>query len=178
MAVCTLSKDLLRSNYCGYTLNEIKKLWLANAEEVSGTTKGACSGGGVEVSDIAMSGTAQWYEITPAKNSASFSDSLVVTDQGAKYRTHSITFSFNGAYDCDMPDVVDALSLGKFIAVVEQADGSHVMLGRVGGLEADSDGANFGGPGEEAAGLTVTLSGNMAESILPVSDTAMAKITG
>ena len=178
MAVCTLSKDLLRSNYCGYTLNEIKKLWLANAEEVSGTTKGACSGGGVEVSDIAMSGTAQWYEITPAKNSASFSDSLVVTDQGAKYRTHSITFSFNGAYDCDMPDVVDALSLGKFIAVVEQADGSHVMLGRVGGLEADSDGANFGGQGEEAAGLTVTLSGNMAESILPVSDTAMAKITG
>lgn len=178
MAVCTLSKDLLRSNYCGYTLNEIKKLWLANAEEVSGTTKGACSGGGVEVSDIAMSGTAQWYEITPAKNSASFSDSLVVTDQGAKYRTHSITFSFNGAYDCDMPDVVDALSLGKFIAVVEQADGSHVMLGRVGGLEADSDGANFGGEGENAAGLTVTLSGNMAESILPVSDTAMAKITG
>ena len=176
MAVCTLNKNLLRSNSCGYTLNEIKKLWLANAEEVSGTTTSDCTSGGVEVTKVEMSGTAKWYEVTPAKNSASYSDSLVVTDNGAKYRTHSITFSFNGAYDCDMPDVVDALSLGKFIAIVEQADGSHIMLGRVGGLEADSDGANWGGEGENAAGLTVTLSGNMAESILPVSDSAMEDV--
>lgn len=178
MAICVLNKDLKRSEYCGYSLNEISKIYLANFEDVASVATGTCTSGGVQVSGITMESGKVWYEITPAKNSASFSDALVSSDNGAKYRVHTINFSFNGAYDCSMPDVVDALSLGKFIAVVVNADGSYLMLGRVMGLEADSDGANYGGEGEEAAGLTVVLSGNQAESVLPLSDAAIEVVVG
>ena len=176
MAVCVLSKDLKRSETCGYSLNEVAKIYLANFEDVTATTVGECTGGGVQVTAITMAQGKKWYEVTPAKNSASFSDALVAEDNGAKYRTHTLNFSFNGAFDCEMPNVIDALSLGKFIAVVQYADGSWIMLGRVMGLEADSDGANFGG--EDSAGITVVLSGNQAESALPLNDAAVEDVTG
>ena len=176
MAVCILNKDLRRADTCGYSLNEVAKIYLANFEDVTGTTVGECTGGGVQVTAITMAQGKKWYEVTPAKNSASFSDALVAEDNGAKYRTHTLNFSFNGAFDCEMPDVIDALSLGKFIAVIQYADGSWIMLGRVMGLEADSDGANFGG--ENSAGITVVLSGNQAESALPLSDAAVEVVTG
>ena len=176
MAVCVLSKDLRRADTCGYSLNEVAKIYLANFEDVTSTTVGECTGGGVQVTAITMAQGKKWYEVNPAKNSASFSDALVAEDNGAKYRTHTLNFSFNGAFDCEMPDVIDALSLGKFIAVIQYADGSWIMLGRVMGLEADSDGANFGG--EDTAGITVVLSGNQAESALPLSDAAVGVVTG
>lgn len=180
MAVCILSKDLKRSETCGYSLNEVAKIYLANFEDVAEAPLGNCTGGGVQVADITMVEVEgvkkRWYEVIPTKGSASFSDALVAEDNGAKYRTHTLNFSFNGAFDCEMPNVIDALSLGKFIAVVQYADGSWIMLGRVMGLEADSDGANFGG--ENSAGITVVLSGNQAESALPLSDVAVEKVTG
>lgn len=176
MAVCILSKDLRRADTCGYSLNEVAKIFLANFEDVLATTPGECTGGGVQVADITMAEGKKWYEVNPAKNSASFSDALVVEDNGAKYRVHTLNFSFNGAFDCEMPDVIDALSLGKFIAVVQYASGEWLMLGRVMGLEASSDGANFGG--ENSAGITVVLSGNQAESALPLSEAAVKKVTG
>lgn len=176
MAVCVLSKDLTRSNSCGYSLNKVSKIYLANFEDVASTTVGACTGGGVQVTAITMENGKTWYKIDPTKDSASFSDALVVEDNGAKYRTHTLNFSFNGAFDCELPDAIDALSLGKFIAVVQYASGEWVMLGRVMGIEADSDGANFGG--ENSAGLTVVLSGNQAESALPLSDAAVEVVTG
>lgn len=176
MAVCILNKDLKRADTCGYSLNEVAKIFLANFEDVLETTPGECTGGGVQVADIKMAEGKKWYEVNPAKNSASFSDALVVEDNGAKYRVHTLNFSFNGAFDCEMPDVIDALSLGKFIAVIQYASGEWLMLGRVMGLEADSDGANFGG--ENSAGITVVLSGNQAESALPLSEAAVKKVTG
>lgn len=176
MAVCILNKDLKRSETCGYSLNEVAKIFLANFEDVIATTPGECTGGGVQVADITMAEGKKWYEVNPAKNSASFSDALVAEDNGAKYRVHTLNFSFNGAFDCEMPDVIDALSLGKFIAVVQYASGEWIMLGRVMGLEADSDGANFGG--ENSAGITVVLSGNQAESAMPLSEAAVKKVTG
>ena len=180
MAVCVLNKDLRRAETCGYSLNEVAKIYLANFEDVAEAPLGNCTGGGVQVADITMAqveGVAKrFYEVVPAKNSASFSDALVAEDNGAKYRVHTLNFSFNGAFDCEMPNVIDALSLGKFIAVIQYASGEWLMLGRVMGLEASSDGANFGG--EDTAGITVVLSGNQAESALPLSEAAVKKVTG
>lgn len=158
-----------------YSLNEISKIYLANFEDVTATAIGGCTGGtGQMVTGITMAtGGTKWYQITPAKGSGSYSDTLVANDNGSKYRVHNVGFTFNGAYDCDMPDVIDALSLGKFIAVVVNAAGEYIMLGRVMGLEADTDGANWGGEGNEAAGLTVALTGNQAEASLPLSDDAI-----
>ena len=57
MAVCKLNKDLLRSNTCGYSLPEITDVYLANYEDVTGTTLAANTEGGTEVATISMKNT-------------------------------------------------------------------------------------------------------------------------
>lgn len=181
MAVCSLNKSLLRSNICGYQLNDITAIYLANFSDVSGTSIADCDGTGATedgaiVTAVTLVESAKWSKIEPARNSAAYSDTLVVTDGGAKYRTHQITFNFNAKVDCMTPNIVDALSLGKFIAVVSLADGSNVMVGRLAGIEADT--VQIGGEAgaNSANGIQVTLNGNQAESVLPVDDAVMTSI--
>lgn len=179
MAVCKLNKDLLRSNTCGYSLPEITDVYLANYEDVTGTTLTANTEGGTEVATIAMASSAKWYHIEPAKNSATFSDALVVADAGNKYRTQTLGFTINGKYDGPMVDVLDALALGRFVAVVKTAEGNYLMLGRLNPLEAASDGSNLNGEGSNGNnGIAVSLTGNETESALPLAETAVATVTG
>jgi len=117
MAVCKLAQDLLRSSFCGYSLKQIVELYLANAEDVTATTVGAPEEGesGVEVKTIAMAAQAKWYKVEPAKDSATFEDSLQVGDGGSKYRQSSITWNISGEYTPEMVDVLEVLSLGRFV---------------------------------------------------------------
>ena len=175
---CLLNKDLLKSTTCGYSLPEITRVYLANYEQVSATTISAGTGadaGCEEVTAITMASGGTWYKIDPAKNSASFTDDLTVGDSGNKYRTQSLTFTVNGAYDACLHGVLDSLSLGKYVAVIKTAEGTHLMLGRITGLEAES--ASFGGGGD-TNGLVVTLRANTTESALPLSDAAVATVEG
>lgn len=176
MANCILNQDLLRSNTCGYSLGEIARIFLANYEDVSATTVSTTAG--TEVSAITMASGKTFYKIDPAKNSATWTDELVVADSGAKYRTHTLNFNFIGTYDAEMVDTLDALSLGKYIAVVKRSDGTYVMLGRVAGLEATV--ATAGGSSDDSVvnGIQVTLSANAAEAALPLSSAAIAVVEG
>lgn len=178
MAICNLNHSLLRSNICGYQLNSIVAIYLANFSEVSATSVGDCDGTGATtdgqmVTAITLASGAKFAKIEPARNTGAYSDVLNVTDNGGKYRVHQVSFNFNAPVDCNTADYVDALSLGKYIAIVTLADGSNVMLGRLAGLEATS--ANLGGEaGSDAAnGLEVVLEGNQAESSLYVSEDVM-----
>ena len=58
---------------------------------------------GDEISGITMVTGATFHVVEPAKNSASFTDELVTNDNGARYRTQTITFSVTGQYDKDKP---------------------------------------------------------------------------
>ena len=40
MANCILNRDLLRTSSCGYSLPEVKDIYLANFADVTGTTAG------------------------------------------------------------------------------------------------------------------------------------------
>ena len=181
MALCSINKSLLRKNICGYQLNDVTAIYLANFSDISATSVGDCDGTGATtdgqiVTAITLASGAKWAKIEPARNTGAYSDTLNVTDNGAKYRTHQVSFNFNGAYDCNMPDIVDALSLGKYVAIVSLADGSDIMLGRLGGIEAET--VNNGGEAgaDNAAGIEVVLNGNQAESALPVADDVMATV--
>lgn len=185
MAVCLLDKSLTKSNQCGYSLPQIVRLFLANYDEVSGTT---LTEDGYEVASIAMKTTGtgqdavtgQWYEVDPAVNSASYSDTLGVGGNGNKYRIHTVGFSYSSAYDSGLAKTIDELSLGKYIAVAKMLDESYIMLGRVAGLEAAADGVNNTGSGDATAeaGLVVSLTGNALEPGLPLSAAAIATVTG
>ena len=171
---CKLNRDILRTTSCGYSLPEVKDIYLANYADVTTTTN--CDSGGCEtVSSITLANSEKFYHIEPAKNSTTFEDTLVVEDNGNKYRTHSLTFNISGKYDACLHRDLDNLALGRYVAVVATADGSYLMLGRLGGLEAETATMSGGG---DSNGLQIVLSGNVTESAVPLSDDAIATVRG
>lgn len=173
MAICKINRNLLRSTSCGYNLPQIVDLYLVNYEDISATTVSSGTGiseGCDEISAITLNSEANVYHIEPARNSASFEDTLVVEDNGNKYRNASITFNVAGKYDACMHGALDALSLGRYFVVVKTADGNYLGFGRIAPLEAET--ATLAG-GSDTNGLQIVLSGNIAESPLPLTDGAV-----
>ena len=156
MAICSLANNILRADSCGYVLQSVKKIYLANtADYVSGTS---------------VADDAHWYEIEPAKNTASFTDVLNTTDSGTKYRTHSLSFSIAGTYDEAMQLNLDELSLGSFVGIAVFADGTGVLLGtKNSGLEATVVTNTGAASASEASGISVEMSADLTASALPVS---------
>ena len=179
MAVCKLAQDILKSTFCGYSLKQIVELYLANAEDVTATTVGApTEGKGVEVKTITMANSAKWYKIQPAKDSATFEDTLQVGDGGSKYRQSSITWNISGEYTADMVDVLDALSLGRFVIVAKLSDGSYVMFGRLTPMEAETASLQSAAEATGFNGITVTFTNSTVESPVPLSDDAVKTVLG
>lgn len=173
MAICTLNRNLLRSNTCGYSLPEITDIYLANYADVT-TATGSDSGDCESVSAITMETGAEFYHIEPRKNSTTFSDELVVEDNGNKYRTHTLGFGIAGTYDSCMHTSLDALSLGRYFAVVKTAEGNYLALGRLTGLEAQT--ATLAGGGDSNNGLEISLTSNCTESALPLTEAAVTQL--
>lgn len=175
MAICSLNRDLLRTTSCGYSLPEVKDIYLANYSDVTASTVSADSANCESVTSISLASGAKFYHIEPAKDSVTFEDSLVIEDNGNKYRTHSLTFNVAGQYDACMHMDLDALSLGRYFAVVVTADGQWLALGRLTGLEAET--ATLSGGGDNN-GINIVLSANVTESAVPLSSTAIATVKG
>ena len=172
---CSLNKSLTRENTCGYSLPEISEIFLANFNDVVSAPVDYDCESGVTVSAITLASGATFYKIDPAKNSVSYTDELVVEDNGNKYRTHTITFNLSGKYDKDMVCPVDALALGKFFVVVHTADDQFLALGRAVGMEASAQSVAGGGDNN---GITVTLSANVTETAVPLAQAAINTVKG
>ena len=172
---CSLGKNLLRSNTCGYSLPEVQDIYIANFADVTAAPVEYDCESGVTVTGITLGTGATFYHIEPAKNSVTFTDELVVEDNGNKYRTHTITFNITGKYDKDMVCPIDALALGRFFVVVATADGEYLALGRTAGLEASAQTIAGGGDNN---GISVTLSANVTETAVPLSEAAIAVVKG
>lgn len=172
---CSLNKNLTRENTCGYSLPEISEIFLANFNDVKSAPVDYDCESGVTISAITMQTGSTFYKIDPAKNSVSFTDELVVEDNGNKYRTHTITFNLSGKYDKDMVCPVDALSLGKFFVVVHTADDQYLALGRAVGMESTAQSVAGGG---DSNGITVTLSANVTETAVPLAEAAINVVKG
>ena len=175
MAVCKLSKDILKSGVCGYSLKQIVDLYFANYEDVASTTLGTQ---GNTVASITMANSAKFYHVEPNKDSASFEDILQVGDAGAKYRTSTVTFSYGGQYDGDAVDNLDAFSLGRFVCAAKLSNGTWVLFGRLTPLEASV--ATFSSAAEATGfnGQQITLTNNTVESPLPLEEAAINTILG
>ena len=172
--VCAeLNKDLLRSTSCGYSLPQIVTLYLANFADVKDVAVTEPSKD--EISGITMVESAKFHVVEPAKNSASFTDEYVRNDNGAQYRTQTITFSVTGQYDKDKHNALDALSLGQYFVVAKTAEGNYIAFGRLKGLEA-SAASNAGG--SDTNGMTITLTADVTESALPLVGAAIDKVIG
>lgn len=180
MANCLLNRNLTREDFCGYSLKQITDIYLANYSQV-GAELTTSAGGAVGESGYIISnitGDTKWYHIEPSKDSSSYNDDLVVGGNGSKYRTHSMTFSFNSAYNEELAAVLDQLSLGKFVAVLKLTDGNAIMLGRMTGLEASAASSLSEAAADGQNGINVTLECNTTEPALPLSTEALTAILG
>lgn len=70
---------------------------------------------------------------------------------------------------------LDALSLGRYFVVVKTADGNYLGFGRISPLEAET--ATLAG-GADNNGMQIVLTGNIAESPLPLSAGAVTALLG
>ena len=174
MAICNLNNNILRESNCGYQLGTIVMLYFINSNELSATTIDPTSG--QSVTSITFDAGASVYQVEPAKGSANWSDTLVVADDGTRHRTHQVTFNVLGNLTPEMADNVDALSLGKYVVVVQKADGQYVMLGRNNGLEATTNVLGGSEDNSVTNGINVTLEADQAEVALPLSDNAISEL--
>ena len=175
MAVCKLTKDILRTVVCDYSLKQIVDLYFANYEDVTSTTLGEQ---GNTVKTIVMKNEAKFYHVEPNKDSASFEDALQMGDAGSRYRATTLTFSYGGKYDGNAVDALDAFSLGRFMVAAKLSDGTWVLFGRLSPLEANA--ASFSSSADATGfnGEQITLTNSTVESPLPLEETAIATITG
>ena len=165
MSLCKLDQNITRESSCGYSLPEIVDIYLTNFEDATGLTITTGETGCESIASVPTGIT--WYHIEPAKNSASFTDELVVNDtNGSKYRTHTLTFNTIGSYTACMHLALDQLSLGKFVAIIKTAEGSFLMLGRKTGLEASTAALNGA---SDNNGMQIVLAANTTESAVPVN---------
>lgn len=170
MAICKLNNNMKRGDSCGYSLPEIVDIYLINYADLSGEPAvTSAETGEDQITAITLVASANTYHIEPAKGSASFEDTLVVEDAGNKYRHAAVTFNVPGKYDAKMHANLDALSLGRYFVVIKTADNNYLGFGRISPVEAET--ATLAG-GSENNGVQVVLSGNIAESPLPLSDAA------
>ncbi len=61
MANCSLNKNLLRSNICGYSLPEVKDIYIANFASVASAPVDYNCTSGVTVSAITMASSANTF---------------------------------------------------------------------------------------------------------------------
>ena len=74
MAICTLNKNLLRSNTCGYSLPEVTDIYVANFDDVTEAPVDYNCESGVTISTFSAKTEAKVFHIEPAKNSTTYTD--------------------------------------------------------------------------------------------------------
>ena len=169
---CKLTRSL-DNKLCEYTVAGARILWLANwypPYEMAPTPVTNDNGIGYTfdgdgyISEIRLPRGENFYEISGAANTLSFTDALLAGGNGGKYRQHTVNAVLE-KYDLDVLNEGDALSLGRFIAVVTDAAGRIVVLGRTGGLTAPAGGFDYnsGAAEADATGWTVILQGTSME---------------
>ena len=89
MANCKLAQNILKSDFCGYSLLKVTDIYLGNYSDVTASVSGN------EVTSITLANSANMYHVEPSKDSASFTDELQVTDLG---RYVAVAKLANGVY--------------------------------------------------------------------------------
>lgn len=173
MANCKLTKSL-DNKQCEYAIAGARDLYLLNfyganvvtsapAEPVPNQITYVVDTDGY-ITDIIPPADEEFYKVQGATNTISWTDALLVGGNGGKYRQHTVNAVLN-QYDLDVLNEGDALSLGKFVAVVVDNAGRAVVLGRTGGLSAAANGFDYnsGAAEADATGWTVLLQGTSME---------------
>lgn len=158
MSGCKLTSNITKQN-CNYSVAGVRALYLYNYDSANAYTT---SNDSSVITTITLANDAKAYKVDFIDNTASFTDDLAEGGNGGKYRTHTLNFSIS-KYDYDLLNQGDALSLGRFTAVVVDKSGRTVVLGRLNGLSATSFNYASGAADADANGWTVVMAGTELE---------------
>lgn len=161
---CKLTANIRKEN-CQYRVAGIRVIYLINHDSNPAFTfEQGTEGeeGNKVIGKIEMPAGESIYKVNFAEGTASWSDELAVNGNGGKYRTHTVNFTVS-EYDYNILNQGDALSLGRFIAIVVDKSGRAVMLGRNNGLSATSFNYASGAADADANGWTTVLAGTEIE---------------
>ncbi len=169
MAGCKLTKSL-DNKACKYSIAGARAVYLANfytPVEGDAATANAIAyqfDDDGYISSIHLPEGEYFYEIQGENNTISFTDALLAGGNGGKYRQHTVNSTLN-QLDIDVLNEGDAISLGRFIAVVIDNAGRIIVLGRTSGLTAPAGGFDYnsGAAEADATGWTVILQGVSTE---------------
>lgn len=169
MGGCKLTRSL-DNKACAYALSGARALYLANyfppvegEETVANAIAYQFDADGY-IEGIHLPEGEAFYKIECAENTLSFTDALTEGGNGGKFRTHTVNAVIN-QHDLDTLNEGDALSLGRFVAVVVDSAGKVSVLGRTGGLSAPAGGFDYntGAAEADATGWTLQLAGSSTE---------------
>lgn len=169
MSGCKLTRSL-DNKACNYALSGARALYLANffspveGEEATANAIAYQFDEDGYITNIHLPEGEAFYKIECAENTLSFTDALTEGGNGGKYRTHTVNAVIN-QHDLDTINEGDALSLGRFVAVVVDSAGKVSILGRTGGLKAPAGGFDYasGAAEADATGWTLQLAGTSTE---------------
>lgn len=161
---CKLTANIRKEN-CQYRVAGIRAIYLINHDSnPTFTFEQGTEGeeGNKVIGKIEMPAGESIYKVNFSEGTASWSDELAVNGNGGKYRTHTVNFTVS-EYDYNILNQGDALSLGRFIAIVVDKSGRAVMVGRNNGLSATSFNYASGAADADANGWTTVLAGTEIE---------------
>ena len=166
---CKLTNNIKKSN-CEYQLAGVARLYVFNFSTETTYTLGTNN----VIEKIELPTGDKVYSLDFIDNTASWSDDLAVNGNGGKYRTHTLNFTLSD-YDYNLLNQGDALSLGKFTAVVVDKSGRSICLGRINGLSATSFNYASGTADADANGWTTVMASTETETGRLLKDESVVK---
>lgn len=165
-------------NLCEGNVGGVTKIWLANVDDVSGITIGSNSGLTDDgITAITMSGSSKFQEFPIKKNTANFTATLTVNDNGSSYVSTVLAFNMP-RMKADKRAAMQALMMAEAIAIVKDSNGHYWMIG-----DKDNPLTNTAGTGEtgtakgDANQYTVELTAETNEWPNEVLESAVTSVT-
>lgn len=169
---CKLTTNITKNN-CHYRVAGVKAIYLINydANPRFEFKKNADNNGfdSQIISKITLDEGESIYKVNFVEGTGSFSDELAANGSGGKYRTHTVNFTVS-QQDYNAMNQGDALSLGRFVAIVVDKSGRAIVLGRNNGLNATSFNYASGAADADANGWTTALAATELEIAKQLED--------
>lgn len=165
---CLINSGIART--CEFTTGGINRLYVANYDEVESFSASTMSG---VIDTIVMTSGATFHEIVNLKDTASFTQELVVSE-GQKFYTQNLVFNVSSNSEIkdgtedgvqsveeaqELQDLIDKLNLGKYIFIAQSRSGKFYILGKLNGLETSASTFGTGAAGGDFAGYVMTFDG-------------------
>lgn len=115
---------------CENNLGGIVAIYLANADEVEGSTPSSGNTGVTDgvITAITMSGTSKFYKFDIKKNTSNFTSTLTVNDNGSSYVSTVLSFLLP-RMDASKRAAMNAFMLAECVAIVKDSNGKYWLIG-------------------------------------------------